>query len=240
MDLHDIGLGGHTQRMDQTADLLNAIGRGDLDRVRAIVSARPGMARSKNADSLSVLAFARYIGNVDVLDAVIAAGPPLDLFEAAQVDDVDTIRELIDARPELVRTYSDDGFTALHFAAYYGAPAALRLLLDRGADTEAVTTNFLKNMPLHAAAAAADGHLEVCELLLDRGANVNATQHGGHTALHTAAFRGDRSLAELLLRHGADAFEKNDEGQTPADIARSRGSSQLAALLRAHEAAASD
>jgi ankyrin repeat protein len=97
-----------------------------------------------------------------------------------------------------------------------------------------VTKNFLTNMPLHAAAAG--GHRDICALLLERGANVNARQHGGFTPLHTAGFRDDREMAELFLRHGADASLRSDEGQTAADSARSQGHIPLAALLRAREA----
>jgi ankyrin repeat protein len=224
--------------MEDIDVLFSAVATNDADCVRAITSAHPERARASNTDSLPVLVFARYMGDADVLDTLLSAGPPLDGFEAAQIDDVRALRQLLDASPELVFAYSGDGFTALHFAAYYGAPAAMRLLLDRGANVEAVTKNFLTNMPIHAAAAAAVGHLEPCEILLERGADVNARQHGGNTPLHTAGFRGDRALAELLLQHGAAPAAKNDEGQTAAGIASSHGFSQLAALLRAHESAA--
>lgn len=224
--------------MNDAAPLFEAIARRDMRRVRELIGARPDLARSANADGLPVLVFARYVGEAAIVEALLAAGPPLDVFASSQIDDKDALRRLLDASPELVFAYSDDGFTALHFAAYYGAPAAMRLLLDRGANGEAVTKNFLMNMPIHAAAAAAVGRLEACETLIECGANVNARQHGGNAPLHTAGFRGDRGLAELLLRHGADASAMNDDGQTAAGIASSHGFSQLAALLRAHEGAA--
>lgn len=211
--------------------LFSAVAAGDAPRAREIVRAQPELARCKNADTLPLLVFARYVGVPEVFEALLAAGPPLDVFEAAQADAVERLRELLDGDPSLVRAYSDDGFTALHFAAFYGASRAVAVLLDHGAGTEAVTTNFLANMALHAAAAG--GHRDICATLLERGANVNARQHGGFTPLHTAGFRDDRQMAELFLRHGADASAKSDEGQTPADSARSQGHLALAALLRA-------
>jgi ankyrin repeat protein len=218
---------------DETRELFDAIARSDVERVSELVRARPELARCKNADNLPALVFARYAGNEEVFDELLAAGPPLDVFEAAQTDSVTRLRELLGADASLARAYSDDGFTPLHFAAFYGAQAAVELLLDRGAETEAVTKNFLSNMALHAAAAG--GHGAICELLLTRGANVNAKQHGGFRPLHTAGFRDDRSMAELFLRHGADASAPSDEGQTAADSARSQGNAVLAALLRARE-----
>jgi ankyrin repeat protein len=215
-------------------ELYGAIVRGENARVRELVAATPSLARAANDEGLPALVLARYVENREAFDALLSAGPPLDVFEAAQTDNVDRLRDLLDADGALARAYSRDGFTALHLAAYYDAPNALRLLLDRGADLEAVTKNFLTNMALHAASAAALGYLEACRILLERGANVNAKQHGANTPLHTAGFRGDRELAELLVRHGADPSITNDEGQTAADVARSRGSSQVSALLRAN------
>jgi ankyrin repeat protein len=221
--------------VDTIQQLYRAVARAENKRVHEIVSGHPDLARAKNDEGLPVLVFARYMGNADAFSTLVDAGPPLDVFEAAQVDDVARLQALLDEDRALANSYSADGFTALHFAAYYDAPGAMRLLLDRGAATGAVTKNFLANMPVHAAAAAAVGHVQACTILLDAGAQVNARQHGENTPLHTAAFRGDRELAELLLARGADPAATNADGQTAAAIARSHGASQLAALLRAHE-----
>ena len=60
-------------------------------------------------------------------------------------------------------------------------------------------------------------NLEVAELLLDRGADVNAKNDLGQTPLYHA----DSEVAELLLDHGADVNAKNDFGQTPLHYADS-------------------
>src|SRR5689334_1824036 len=139
--------------------------------------------------------------------------------------------ELLDAKPDLLNALSPDGFTALHMASYYGAPDAVQLLLDRGADVNAVTKNFLTNMPIHAAAAGR--RLAICEMLLEHGADVNAKQHGGFTAIMAPAQHGDREMVEMFLSHGADAVIANDEGKTAADIAAAQGNIEIAAMLRA-------
>jgi adenosylhomocysteine nucleosidase len=151
------------------------------------------------------------------------------------LDVADRVRELLDQDPSRATAFSEDGFTALHFAAYYGASTAVRLLLQHGASSDAVTKNFLANMPLHAAAAG--GHVGIMAVLLEHGADANAKQHGGFVALHTAAQHGSRPMVELLLNHGADPALATDEGETPADRARSQGISTIAALLRAKMAA---
>ncbi|MDP9236857.1 MAG: ankyrin repeat domain-containing protein [Chloroflexota bacterium] len=217
--------------MDPMLALFIAVATGDVQSVKALVAEHPELARAKNADGLSVLRFARYVGHEDILESLIDAGPPLDFFEAAQLGRTQVLASMLDADPALVGANSADGFTALHFAAYYGNSDTVGLLLERGADTEAVTTNFLTNMPIHAAAAGR--HFENCRLLLEHGAHVNAQQHGGFTALHAAAQHGDRALAELFLSHGADASMATDESKTAPQIAAEQGNVELAALLRA-------
>jgi hypothetical protein len=56
--------------------------------------------------------------------------------------------------------------------------------------------------PLHW--AAKNGRQVVAELLLTKGADVNARNGYDETPLHLAAFRGDRAMAELLMSKGAD------------------------------------
>jgi ankyrin repeat protein len=218
-------------QMEGIDELFAAVAVGDLARLRALITRDASLARGRNKATLSVLAFARYCGQPTILDALVAAGPPLDIFEAAFADDGRRVRDLAATDASAANVYSPDGFTALHFAAYFGATHAIEALLDVGASTEAVTKNFLTNMPLHAAAAG--GRIEACRLLLERGANVNARQHGGYSALHTPCFVNNREMGELFLAHGADLEAKADDGKTPADVASEQGNMELAALLRA-------
>jgi ankyrin repeat protein len=68
--------------------------------------------------------------------------------------------------------------------------------------------------------------------LLARGAEANAAQNGGFTALHEAAFKNDLQLAELLLAHGADPARRTNDGETAEAIATRLGHTQLARRLR--------
>jgi ankyrin repeat protein len=172
---------------------------------------------------LSPLMESLYAGKTDEAHALASARSDLDVFEAAAVGDVDRLRALLDAVPALAGAWSEDGFTALHFAAFFGHPEAAKLLVERGADLEARSTNTqfaLDAAPLHSASAA--GQLEVCEVLLEAGADVNAVQHGGYTALLDAAANGNAELVALLLERGADRAARLDDGRGLEDLGISR------------------
>ena len=128
------------------------------------------------------------------------------------------LEELLDPEPELARAWSPDGFTALHYAAFFGQEDAAKLLLERGADAEVVARHeSIHVTPLHSAAAGA--HAGIVKLLLEHGADPNAAQDEGSTPLHSAADNDDRETVEALLAAGADASLANDAGQTPVQIA---------------------
>jgi ankyrin repeat protein len=215
---------------DEISELFQEVGAGNKARVAEVLRWKPELSRARDSSTLSVMQFARYMGHDTILNLLIDAGPPLNVFEAATIDRVERLRELLAGDPGLARAYSDDGFTALHFAAHFGSTSAMTALLDAGANIEAVTKNFLSNMPIHAAAAG--GRFEACRLLLRRGADPDAKQHGGYTPLMTAAFANNRELAELFLAYNADFGARNDEGKTAADVAAGLGNMELAARLR--------
>ena len=155
----------------------------------------------------------------------------LDQFEAAALGDVNRLRALLSGGDLEVDRKSDDGFTALHFAAFFGTSDATAALLDAGADPSSVATNEMRVQPLHSAAASRS--TSTSRLLLEAGAPPDARQNGGYAPLHEAALHGDVDLIELLLAYEASADVRNDEGQTPADLARSEGHDEIANGLEA-------
>ena len=152
-----------------------------------------------------------------------------DVHVAATRGDTDEVAALLSMDSRLTRTFDADGWSPLHLAAHFGHAAVVELLLHNNAPVDLRSTNQMANTALHAALAGRRN--EVVKILLDAGADVNASQHGGWTPLHSAAANGDRSVIDLLFAHGADAALANDAGVTPAAFARERGHADIAEYL---------
>ena len=73
-------------------------------------------------------------------------------------------------------------------------------------------------------AAAKNGDREALRALVKQGADVNAAEADGTTALHWASYRDDVESADLLIRAGANVNAANDLGATPLWIASQNGS----------------
>ena len=162
-----------------------------------------------------------------IAERVGAAG--LSLFEAASTGQLAAVRARLEAGSE-IDDHSDDGYTALHFAAYFGRLEVARMLLERGADPNCVAQNASRVTPLHSAVAGR--HRDLAGLLLALGSSANAVQQGGWSPLHAAAQNGDEAIVGLLLLRGADATRPADNGRTPVDLAVEGGHAALAELLR--------
>lgn len=186
-----------------------------------------------STSGVSPILEAVYRGRTDVLAALLAAHPALDIFEAAAVGDAGRARELLDADPTLASAYAPDGFHALGLAAFFRHADVLRLLIERGADVSAPARNRLAVTALHSALATDAGPVDhaMVRALLDAGAPVNVPHLGGGTPLHTVAFTGDVESARMLLARGADPGARLDDGKAAVDVARERGHAELAEML---------
>jgi ankyrin repeat protein len=216
--------------MDANAGFFDALRAGDRDAVVAALDADPSLPSARDDKGVSAVLTAAYHGRRELAELLAARGADLSPFERVVVGDLDGVRALLDADPAWATRLTADGWTLLHGAAFFNRPELLRMLLERGADPLVVSTNALANHPLHAALAGRLGEDGVA-LLLDHGADVNARQHGGYTALHAAAMHGDGGMVALLLRRGADAVIPADDGRTAADFAREQGHEQVVAML---------
>jgi ankyrin repeat protein len=111
--------------------------------------------------------------------AVGQAGASLNdqLIQAAQGDNVAVVQQLL-TRGADIEARDKNGYTALIMASFHGRNEVVMLLLDKGANTEARTTEFGWTALI---LAAWQGKTEVVRLLLAKGANVDAMDNSGHS-----------------------------------------------------------
>jgi ankyrin repeat protein len=169
------------------------------------------------------------------LRALAARHPPLDVYEAAAIGDVDRLRTLLSGDPTLANALHPKlGIGPLHIAAFGGSTAAVALLLASGATLDLTSRNKFHNTPLLLSLLA--DQYDTASALLAKGANVEATEEGSVRPIHLAAELGDAKMIALLLDHHATLDAKTDDGKTALDIATERGHREAAGVLRARGA----
>jgi ankyrin repeat protein/mono/diheme cytochrome c family protein len=236
--------------------LIRAATNYEKTRLLVDAGAKVGM-RSADLGNTPLILAARRAGNSRTVMLLLERGASATepnnagvspIMSGAASGDLETVQFLLDAGAKVgdypkandLRTAAMAGLrTPLMWAAYHNDERMIRLLLERGADPNQ-STFFGTAL---SQACWNDG-FEAAELLIDRGANVNARDAvADFTPLHWAA--GDESLrphlVKLLLGSGADpnAAGGGPVGafglvpQTPRLIAEKRGRTKIVAALAA-------
>lgn len=215
--------------MATQAEIVSAAQSGDIGKLRVLLRDNPSLASARDASGVSALMHAYYCRQAGAADLLLSAAASLDIFEATAAGKADNVSAILQTDPGAAKSWSADGFTALHFAAFFNRPEIARDLIRHGADVAAVAKNPMKVMPLHSAAAAHSG--QIVRLLLENGAPPNVSQDGGWVPLHQAAQIGDQEMVKVLLQHGADPQLRSDDGKSAAEMALAKGHEEIVKLL---------
>ncbi|XP_021701966.1 ankyrin-3 isoform X4 [Aedes aegypti] len=125
----------------------------------------------------------------------------------------------------------NDTNTAFLRAARAGDLQKLIEYLETGQVTDINTCNANGLNALHL--AAKDGHFEIVQELLKRGANVDNATKKGNTALHIASLAGQKEIIQLLLQYNASVNVQSQNGFTPLYMAAQENHDECVNLLLA-------
>lgn len=217
-------------------EMFEAVKLRDIGKVAELIDRDASLINTSNQKGETPVLLAAFLRANDIKELLLQKGlGKLTVFEAAAVGYTSRLKELLDQSPELVNSYSFDGFPLLSLATHFGNSEAVELLLERGAAIHARSRDgSLNNLVIHATIFGGYGHL--VDLLMQKGADIHATCEGelrdGFNVLHVAAYFDKPLLIEKFLGYGAEKTATNAIGQTPYELALSLGHTASAELLK--------
>jgi len=172
--------------------LYDAAMLGDLDIVQEYIEASPLMVNQKARDGQTALLGALWRNRNEIVDYLLSK-------------DAD------------VNAYDNANHSALHTVAANNTQRT-KQLLELGAQPN--VARFLDgDTPLHRSVQTLGSDVERVKLLLEYGADVNASTGQGRTALHFAVLRNQVDITKLLLKNAARIDIEDRYGKTPLDYA---------------------
>ncbi|CAG9462998.1 unnamed protein product [Pedinophyceae sp. YPF-701] len=173
--------------------------------------------------------------------AMMLPGGTTPVHLAARRGHVAVLQEMLQNAPETVNREDDLGLTPLCYAVEFDRGAAVETLLAHGASLN-VLCGPLDISPLHM--AVANGHADMAQLLVSRGADPGSFDHRMLSPLHYAVLKGDLRMVHFLLddlRPPASVGLRLEipqwgcRGPTPLHLAFGTGSLPIIrALVRRH------
>ena len=227
----------------------------DLAKVRLLVDRGADVNIVANGGRTALFLAALSDGSAETVKLLLAKGGNPRVVDSLKMttlaaatfgNDIGTIRQFIEAGVDVNAADAVQGFTPLMNAAQNGNLEAVKLLLAKGANVNAVSrppSQKVKNGVINlgqttALMLAATGPADVVTTLIAAGAEANAAESRGMTALMLAAAtdHGDLQTVKTLIARGADLRATSVDGETALDWALKSGSTPTVALLKAAKA----
>ena len=236
--------------VDINTELMNSVVAADSDRLKFLISKGADVNRRDKLGALP-LGAAASIRRTDLMEILVDAGAKVNaedsdgmtaLQHAINVNHVPSIKFLATHGAD-IELGTAKGYTALEIALTSGKFFAAKALIESGAKLD-VASGPEKLTPLMVIAtqlqpqqrlnqlARGPTPLELAELMIKKGVNVNAASAAGITALMVAAGQNNAPMIGLLLRAKADAKLKSAQGKTALDIAREANNEAAVGALK--------
>jgi len=215
--------------------LQEAASAGNIEVVQLLLSRGADVNAPKEEHCHTALESAARSGDVDVTQLLLFHGAT-DVTSALTFAGRSTsVVNLLIRFWTTTHALLDDTFgrTALHAATRCGEFGLVQMLLDCKVDADAPLTDADTDWDTPLQIAAHYGDIEIAELLISYGADVNAQAvYGGGTALQAAVTKNHIQLVRIRLDHGADVNAPASRGGATAIVAAVRGeNSEMVQLL---------
>jgi ankyrin repeat protein len=142
---------------------------------------------------------------------------------------LDAVKEQLSKDADIAKQFHEDFVRNVHAVISRGDAKALNELIENGLDCSIRSSVGLQHTPLQLAVKFQ--HLEICKILLAKGADPDCTDLSGNTALHLATQKNKTVLMKLLLDNKAKVDVKNKLGQTALIFAAKGGYTEAVDLL---------
>ncbi|XP_074596331.1 uncharacterized protein LOC141851486 [Brevipalpus obovatus] len=198
---------------------------GSLKITRLLVESG-AQVKIKNISRQTPLHRAAFNGLHEIMLYLVIRGAKIDaqdseeetpLHLAASRGHTEAVRILLEntkSKKEIINKKNRLKRIPLHEAAYNGNLDVVRQLLIKKIDLDQKDSSHHTPLSL----AAAQGHSQVVDLLLEKGAKINSEKKR-NSPLHLAALNNHLETVKLLINKGADISAKNNEKDTPLHIA---------------------
>ncbi|MDC6389002.1 ankyrin repeat domain-containing protein [Maribacter sp. PR1] len=203
--------------------------QAEIEKALSIITDNPEILELEDDTKSTGFLLIAYNGPAKVLKKAIELKKSFSFYEAIIAGKIDVVDECLRKNKNLINHHSTDGFTPVSLAAFFDQTDIAKLLLENGADPGLAAKNPSKVNALHS--AVAKENYTLCELLIEKGGDVNSTQMQQVTALHSAIHRGNWEIVQLLIKNGADPSLKMENGDTPMAIAKREGFKKIEKFL---------
>jgi ankyrin repeat protein len=171
-------------------------GHGNLEKVKSMLEAEPGLLEVKHpwseTDFESALGAASHVGNTQIAMYLLEQGAKLEITTAAMLGDLVAIRNILDADSSLIETNGAHGISLLTHGVISGDPAFVDFLITSGATSGA-------SMALNIAIEV--GNIDIIKMLLERTKpDLTWKNMKGKTALEIAREYNQNDIVALLER----------------------------------------